>query len=235
MKKSLLFTLILCTCLFTGCTKNYKTVDEYSTAMKEVRNQLGDYTIEAKIMTDDGDVDCISYKKGDKWKTETSKNNGRVFNDGILYDGKEVYSYSKKHKMAMSIPFKQMLQKSGVNDNESLDMVMKIVNPTGILFYWDLDEIKGQDGSSWTFGKNIKKNNFPCRMLQHADGAEVCVSDKYGIAVYAKISTPQKGNTEFNVKTIKNTPILDSDLGLPKGVKKMSMSELFRSMAKMMD
>ena len=233
MKKVLIPALLVCMCLFTGCTKKYDTVKDYSNAMKEVRANLGDYTIDAEISSSDMNINCRTYKKGDKWKTETSKNDGKTFNDGILYDGDEVYSYSKQQKFAMIIPFKQIMAKSGTDDKEALDVMMKMVNPTGILFYWDISESENSNNEIWTFGKITKKNNYKCRMLNNISGGQVCVSDKYGIAVYAKIHTPKQGEVEYNVKNISNKTIESSYLDLPEGVQKMSMADLFKNMAKM--
>ena len=53
MKKILLSLLIISVCLFTGCTKNYKTVSEYSDAMSAIKNKLGDYTIDATMPYDE--------------------------------------------------------------------------------------------------------------------------------------------------------------------------------------
>lgn len=234
MKKKIILTLMLCACLFTGCTKKYNTVDEYAKAMNEVRKNLGDYTIETIISTNNTENYSKSYLKNEKWKTEISKNNGKTFDDGILYDGKEVYSYSKSQKIAMSIPFRQMFSKLGADNKTAYETVMKMINPVGILFYWGSDELKCKDCSLWEFGRVTKKNNFKCRILRHKDGGEICVSDKYGIAVYAKISTPQKGESEFNVKKINNSYLSDVDLDLPSDVKQMSIADLFQDMANMM-
>ena len=233
MKRNLLFVIILSLCLVTGCTKHYKTVQAYSDDMSALRQKLGDYTIEAIITTDDADINIKSYMKGSKWKTETSKNNGKTFQEGILYDGNEVYSYSKKDNIAMSIPFKQMMKKEGVNDETKLALVMRMINPTGILYYWDVLEATGSLDNLCSFGKITKKNNFPCRMILYKYGGEVCVSDKYGIAVYLKTQTPKQGNVEYNVKSINTSPISDFDLGLPAGIRKMSMSDLFQNLANM--
>ena len=234
MKKFALSALLIGVFMFTGCTKNYKTFEEYSDAMEEVRDKLGDYTVETVISTPEADINCRTYKKGEKWKTETSKNNGKTYSDGILYDGKEVYSFSTVNKMAMSIPFKQMLSKEGANE-DNIEMVMKVINPTGILFYWDLDDLgnKGGDNNSISLGKITAKNDFKCRMISYKAGGEACISDKYGIAVYLKINTPEKGDIEYNVKTILNNSLNDSDLDLPEGVKKISMADLLQNMAKM--
>ena len=232
MKKILVPALLICMCLFTGCTKKYDSVKDYSKAMQEVRAKLGDYTIQTVLSSREMNLDCITYKKGDLWKTETSKNGGKNYSDGILYDGNEVYSYSKSQNFAMSMPFKQMMPKNE-DGEKALNIVMKMINPTGILFYWDMEDIVKDDSTGWTFGKITKKNGFKCRMLNHKAGGQVCVNDKYGIAVYAKINTPKQGEVEYNVKKIENKTLTNTDVSLPAGIKKMSMTDLFKNMAKM--
>lgn len=235
MKKNFLCLIILCLCLVTGCTKNYKTVQEYSDEMTALRKQLGDYTIEAVITTDDAETYVKSYIKDPKWKTETSKNNGKSYQDGILYDGKEVYSYSKKENLAMAIPFKQMIAKEKNVDAKTTDLVMKYINPTGFVYDWTTGATNLDNDLK--FGdKNVVKNEFKCRMiLSKTDDSSICVSDKYGVAVYAKIKDPKKDSyIEFNVKKIENNPLTENDLNLPAGMKKFSMAQLFQNMANMM-
>lgn len=235
MKKNFLWLIILCMCIVTGCAKNYKTVQEYADEMSALRKQLGDYTIEAVITTEDAETYVKSYIKDPRWKTETSKNNGKSYQDGILYDGKEVYSYSKKENLAMAIPFKQMIEKKQKIDEKSTDMIMKYINPAGFIYDWTTGSTNLDDDLE--FGKkNEIKNNFKCRMiLSKTDDSEACINDQYGIAVYAKIKDPKKGSyIEFNVKNVENNALTEDDLNLPAGIKKFSMAQLFQNMANMM-
>ena len=232
MKKVLVPALLLCMCLFTGCAKKYDSIKDYAQAMQEVKTKLGDYTIETVISSKSLNMNCITYKIDNLWKTETSKNGGKDYSDGILYDGHEVYSYSKIQNVAMSMPFKQILEQKGEDNEKAIDVIIKMINPTGILFYWDLDDMVENGSNGWDFGKMTKKNNYKCRMLHHKSGGEVCVSDKYGIAVYAKINTPKQGEVEYNVKNISNKPLNVSDIGLPEGIKKMSMLDMLKNMTK---
>lgn len=236
MKKSLIIMLVACICLATGCTKNYKSVSEYADAMAQVRKNLRYYTIETVISNNSTDSYFRSYIKGDKWKTETSQNSGKTYDgNGVLYDGVEVYSYSSEQHMAVSIPFGKMLEKQGVKDKKITNMIMKYINPAGFVYDWTMED-KDLD-KSLTFGKkNVKKNGFKCRMLQSTnDDSEICVSDKYGIAVYAKLKDNKKGGyVEFNVNKVNNLNISDYDLELPAGVKKLSMATMLQDLSNMM-
>ena len=233
MKKHI-WLLLISVCLLTGCTKQYSSVSEYSTDMNKVRNKLGDYTIEATISSNDVNGYYKSFIKNNKWRAEGSKDNGNTYNTVILYDGNKVYAYEKNKNIAIDMPIKEMLKQSNV-DNEKAEFVMKFINPMGILIYWDLDNISGNIDGSWQIGTKSKKNGFDCRMISYklSPSDEVCVSDKYGIAVYAKLTTKTKhGVMEINVKNIDNTPISEQEFELPSEMRVYSMMDLLKGMLK---
>lgn len=238
MKRLLLGILvILSLCFLTGCTKNYQTVADYSADMTQVRNKLGDYTIEANMVSGSRDMYYKSHIKGDLWKTEESGDNGQSYKNTMLYDGREVYTYSQEQPIAVSIPIKQMIAKQGqFKEGDNPDKAMKCVNPMGLLLYWDLYVKDNDINQTFELGKIVKKNGFDCRMVTYiSDNGEFCVSDKYGMAVYAKLINKVKNQmVEINVKKIDNTPISDSELMLPAGIKKVSMEALMKNMLKMM-
>lgn len=234
MKKFCFVFILACMFMLTGCTKNYKTVSEYSADMTKVRQRLGDYTIEAVVTSRDADVYCKSRIKNNLWKTEVSHNGGKTYIEGILYDGSRLYSYSNQENIAMEIPLRQMFAKGGVKDAKMMDKTVKFMNPTGLVYNWDAIEATNID-KLWTFGERTKKNNYNCRMLTLSRGGEACISDKYGVAVYLKVSTPKKGDVEINVKKISNNSISNHDLELSSGLKKVSMTELISNKAKMIN
>lgn len=237
MKKLLLTSILLSVCLFTGCTKSYNTAEEYAADMQTVRSSLGNYTIEAQQSDGIKTYDMKSYFKDNKWKTENLSNPNDV--TGLLYNGEEVLSFSKANRIAMSIPFKKIFE--GKNDEDSkmaLDIMTKLTNPAGVLMYWDKLQSDKDNKTVWVVDNKLTtKNNFPCRMLTSENIGEMCISDKYGIAVYSKlnIETPKGSGkyraVETNVKTISNEPIDSSKLNLPEGVKKISMEEIFKNIA----
>ena len=236
MKKKILCALLLLPlCLLTGCTKNYKTVSEYSSDMTDVRDKLGDYTIEANITAKKGEGYYKSRIKGDLWKTEESKDNGQTYMNTILYDGTNVYTYSKAQPVAISMPIKQMLAKQEVKDYES-ENAMKWINPIGVALYWNLYANDNDIDKTFNLGKITNKNGFDCRMVTYIDeDGELCISDKYGMAVYVNVTDKvKKQKLEINVKKIDNTPIPDSDIALPSGMKIISMETLMKNMLNMM-
>ena len=232
MKKSILL-LLLSVCFLTGCTKHYNSVLEYSADMEKVRNKIGDYTIEATMTGNNVNNYYKSVIKGEKWRVEESRDNGNTYNSVLLYDGKKIYAYSKNENYAIEMPIKELLKQSGI-DNEKTELIMKVINPVGILVHWNLDEISGSIDNAWDFGPNDRKNNFDCRMMTYKleSGYEACVSDKYGIAVYAKVNTKKQGLVEINAKKIDNTPVSEQEVELPSGMKVVSMYDLFKSMFK---
>lgn len=236
-KKFLCALLLLPLCLLTGCTKNYKTVSDYSADMLKVREKLGDYTIEADTSSGGQYMYLKSMIKGNLWKTEMSNDGGKSYANAMLYDGKEIYTYSKIQPIAVSIPLKQMIAKQVDNNgDDSPEKAMKWINPIGVALYWDLN-IKDNDiDKTFNLGKIVQKNGFDCRMVTYiSEDGEFCVSDKYGMAVYSKMTDKVKNQTiEINVKKIDNTPLSDSDVSLPAGIKKMSMEDLMKNMLNMM-
>jgi len=231
MKNNLLLILVLCIFLLTGC-KKYDTIEEYAHAMKEVRAKLNSYTMEIDVSTNNIDEHYIAYINGHNWKTEKVDDN-KNFQDGILYDGKEVWTYSKSKTSAVQVPFRLMLAMQGINLKKTNDTVMKIINPIGVLVNWSFNEMTGYiDENAWDFGKKKKYNGYKCRMIENLDNDDiVCVSDKYGVAVYAKIKD-DKTNTimEYNVKNISNAPLTEKDLDIPDGIKKLSISGIFQDL-----
>ena len=83
------------------------------------------------------------------------------------------------------------------------------------------------------------KNNFPCRLIKYeydlGRTKEVCVSDKYGIAVYLKyaLTDPKRKEDtvgELNVVKINTDEIDDTEFQLPKGVNKMDFQQLMNEL-----
>ncbi len=229
MKKGVLLALILSIFLFTGC-KRYDSIVEYVQAMQEVRTKLNSYTLEVDVSTNGTDEHYIAYIKHSKWKTEKIDNN-KAYIDGILFDGKEVWTYSNSKSSAVQVPFRLMLAMQGINTNKTNDTVMKIVNPVGVLLTWSLNEMTGEvNEESWDFGKMKKYNGYRCRMIESLDNDDVvCVSDKYGVAVYAKIQDSKTNKTvEYNVKNISNRDLSEKDMDVPDGIKKISISGILK-------
>jgi outer membrane lipoprotein-sorting protein len=238
MKKLLLsISLVL---FLTGCTKNYNSVDEYQAEMEKVKTANKSYTIEAKFSTYEGNGYFRSKFKGDKWKSELSMNDGLRYLETTIFDGKEILKYKLDSKIAVTIP--------GFN-SEDTDF-NSLINPTHSLYEWEKDmfglDLDKSKKVEFLNQKEIK-NNFPCRMIKYSyqtgGTKEVCVSDKYGIAVYSKqvFKNPQPGKedivSELNAVKISTDELNDTEFQLPEDVKKMNfeqlMNELNSSLGKM--
>ena len=74
MKKIVL--LLSLTIIFSGCTKQYSSIDKYKEDMQAVRNGFPAYTLEVSQSIPKYDLKYKSYVKDDKWVTVVSKDNG---------------------------------------------------------------------------------------------------------------------------------------------------------------
>ena len=231
--------------MLSGCTKTYKTIDEYESAMKDVSAKIPAYTIEAKQNVDGTELYYKTYLKGEKWKSEFSMNGGSSYVGAVLYDGTDLLSYSSGSPYALKNPMLDMVKKD--MDSETLKAVINTQNPTGSLFYWReglalASMLPADDkGSSGQFeNQKAKMNGFDCRMIKFDDSREACVSDKYGIAVYHKLSAPnpqKRGVTSevvTNLVKVDISDIPDSTFDLPSGVQKADMETMMKEMTKRM-
>lgn len=228
-KKIFILTALLSLFMLTGCTKNYKTVDEYSQAMKEVQSKTS-YTLTINQQVGTTSTSYISKIKGNKWKLSMSLDGKNSLKD-IIYDGTEILQYTPNSKFATIIP--------GGEDYSLLTGAM--LNPAIGLVNWN-EELFTYDTKKGTFTNNKDvKNGFDCRLITYSEAGETyCVSDKYGIAVYGEFkNTAGKDSFSniFNITAIDTTEIPDSEFELPAGMRKMSfdemMSEFTRNIEKM--
>jgi len=230
MKKLL---IPMCLVLFlTGCTKNYKTVEEFEAEMKKIKSANNSYTIETKLSTFEGNAYLRTMHKNGKWKSELSMNDGLRYIETTLYDGNEILKYKADSKIAVTIPNFDL--KGNLNN---------LINPAGSLYEWEKDLLsfdENETKKSEFIKQNENKNNFPCRLIkyEYKSGAtkEVCVNDKYGVAVYSKytISDPngkQDITSELNVVKISTDEINDTEFQLPKDVKKMNFQQLMNELS----
>lgn len=215
--------------LLSGCTRNYKTVDEYETAMENVRNSHESYTIEMKQSLPIAEFYYKIYIKGDKWKTEVSMNGGKSFINSSLYNGKTLVDFADGSEYAVESPMFEALR------NANLDKYKAAIdsnNPASPLFYWkDGAAIKASDKKDEPqFLSNfVRKNGFTCRMIKFDNDRTACINDKYGIAVYQKVD-----ENIINVQKIDTSDIPDSTFELPKNVKIVSMDKMLEITKKQM-
>lgn len=239
MKKIYFISALACLLVLTGCTKNYKTVDEYSNAMKIVKDGNSSYTIEAKQNIGNIELYYKSYIKGDKWKTETSMNGGRSYMFTTQYDGVDLLTYSQGSPYATINPAMDMIKDE---DSETKSMTINSQNPVYPLFNWKngfyIFSMMETETPVFLNNKD-NKNGFECRLIKFSDEREACISDKYGIAVYQKIIADdikhpgQKQKTTINLVKIDTSDIDDSTFELPSGVKKMDMDAMLDNISKM--
>ena len=230
--------------MLSGCTKTYKTIDEYESAMKDVSAKIPAYTIEAKQNVDGTELYYKTYLKGEKWKSEFSMNGGSSYVGAVLYDGTDLLSYSQGSPYALKNPMLDMLKDM---DSETVKAAINSQNPTGPLFYWReglalAALLPAEEDNSGAQFENQKSNmnGFDCRLIKFDDSREACVSDKYGIAVYHKLVAPnpknpaEKQEVALNLVKVDTADIPDSTFDLPSGVKKADFDTMMNDMAQKM-
>lgn len=239
MKKIYFISALACIFMLTGCTKNYKTVEEYSNAMQTVKNGISSYTIEARQNVGNIELYYRSFIKGDKWKTETSMNGGSSYMSTTQYDGVDLLTYSQGSPYAMINPAMDMIKDE---DAETKMITINSQNPVYPLLNWkngfNIFSMPETENPVFLNNKD-NKNGFECRLIKFSDEREACIIDKYGIAAYQKmivddIKHPgQKQETTINLVKIDTSDIDNSTFELPSGVKKMDMDAMLDNISKM--
>ena len=240
MKKIYIISVLFCIFILTGCTKNYKTVGEYSDAMQAIKNGNSSYTIEAKQNVGDINFYYRSFIKGDKWKTETSMNGGASYMSTTQYDGTDLLTFTQGSPYAMINPVMDMIKDE---DSETKNITINYQNPVYPLFNWKngFNIFSMPETETPVFLNNKdNKNGFECRLIKFSNEREACISDKYGIAVYQNavfddVKRPgEKQETTINLVKIDTSDIPDSTFDLPKGVEKMDMDAMLDNISKML-
>lgn len=235
MKKILCLGLVASICLLTGCTKNYKTVSEYETAMQTVKKQHQNLTIEAKQSVGAIDLYYKTQTKGNKWKTQISMNNGGSYMSTILFDGNDLLTYSQGSPYAVTNPVLDMMSD---DDQETKEAAIRMQNPTSPLLNWQngfgLLSMGTLSGNTEFVNNKDKKNGFDCRLIKIGEQEEACVSDKYGFAVYHKINS-EKGDVIIDLVKVETTDIPESEFELPQGVSKMNIDQMLENLTRQIE
>lgn len=246
LKKFYVLSFIIALFFTAGCTKNYKTVDEYIDAMQQQKAKYNNmYTIDATVQSKEpGKITEGYYRtniKNGKWKLDSSEDEGETFSSTMLFDGKEVLIYSADSPYAMVSPISMMINLE--KDPKKKEFLVNIQNPLIMLVNWEQDfDIEPKEAPAGEFINNKDtRNGFTCRMIQFGSGKEVCVDDKTGIAVYLhmsfndntnKHSKRRFGEITINLKHFDTSDIPDTTFELPKDKKKMSFESLLQDMTK---
>jgi len=220
MKKiNLAIILILSAMLTSGCTKNYETVHEYMKSL-DMKMKHPSYIIETKQSIGNKETNYRTYIMDEKWRTEKLSDDGNSYEKLFIYDGIDSLIYQAKSDVA--------ILNYGVEDMEMNDEVrlkkINETNPIDEIIHWGNGDksINGINNFNPVFiNQNEERNGYKCRLIKIDEKKEACVSDRYGIAVYAKDST--KTTTVTNI-TKKYIPY--STFKVPEGVKKKKNSEI---------
>ena len=233
MKKRNMILTLFAVSLLCGCTKNYKTVDEYYSQMKKISSANSSYTLDLKTTQENKTVNTKVYSKSGKWKSVADLGVSNISKIYYLYDGEKILSYDDNSKIAIEVPINKL------QDNQSLkEKINKNDDPAFTFINWheSMEQIKSmtnpEDTSIPKVPKEfVVKNGFDCRLIKYTDNIEACISDKYGIAVYERFKldnkTAKMQNIEMtlDVTNINTDEIPDSELEVPSGKKIMSFDE----------
>lgn len=198
--------------MLTGCTKNYDSVDKYVKDMKANRAKYNIFYFEANKATVEGNLYSRTMFQGDVFRTDYSNDNGMTYTSSMLYDGKDVYDYVEGE------------DSTSVTCDIDLKMA-KNMNPYNPVFNWYEDIENGKVKAKF-INNYYFKSNYDCRLLAFNDGREICVADKYGIAVYYKQEPLSQGylrkGTIIDVTKIDVTEFVPPNLFvLPEHIKRV--------------
>lgn len=226
MKKvSLFIMLMLSAILMSGCTQNYETVNEYRHAL-DMKMKHPSYIIDVKQNKNGKETYYRTYIMDEKWRTDKLSDDGNSYEETYIYDGIDSLIHKAKSDFALLNYGVESMDKNDKN------RILKInqTNPTDRLIHWgnEYNLFQGMSTSNPVFiNQNDKKNGFKCRLIKVNENKEVCVSDKYGIAVYEKSTEKGNGNTVITDVigiNIRYTPI--TTFQLPEGIKRKEYTTL---------
>jgi hypothetical protein len=149
----------------------------------------------------DQNIKSKVFIKGNKMRTEMTLQNDKQTLIAIT-DGYYIINYIPKMKMATKRKAKEESAK----------------NPKD----WGKEGLEG-----YQLGESTVKNNYECQMIigkTKNEEKEFCVSNKYGILVYANV---KMGNSEakINVADIKTEKLDDNLFELPKDIKVINIAK----------
>lgn len=228
MKKILVMSLLVSLCLLTGCSKKYDSVESYAEAMKQVQQSHKSIKMEVQNLSWMADSYVKSFFKDGKWRADQSMNGGRTYFRTVLYDGKDIVSYTNNAKWATLI--------STPKNEKDLEMMTSINNVASKLLDWNnpnclcsLQEIKPVFAN-----EKDKRNGFPCRLIKYGDNYEACVSDKLGFAVYVKsrFAGLEDKETVYNLVSVETDTVQDAEVLLPEGLKKITLENMLKEFSK---
>ncbi len=186
--------LLLVAVTFCGCGKKYKSVSEfyeYLTKNSPIQSNLS-YTM--LISAPNANLKNIVFVKGDKMRTETSTDSITQKQASItILDNETVYTYMPE--MNVAIKTKNPVQK----------------NPDPLK--WNEHDL-----AAFTLGEKTTHNELACQTIFDKDNNEFCISDKYNMLIYSKV-TSGKDEVITNITDIKTDEIDDTIFTIPSYVR----------------
>ncbi|MBE7702827.1 MAG: hypothetical protein E7Z89_02120 [Cyanobacteria bacterium SIG28] len=235
----LLGVLIALPILVTGCSKSYKTVQEYADEMTKVKESNISYVFEGKLKATKNGIE--QPEQDFKYSLSNGKSKIEFQNQQALYfDGKEIMAYQQGQNMLLVIFTEKML--NSIPEKERT-LLFNIMTFGGLLYNWD-SPTGSQETDNYCplvkakFKKNTRMNGYQCRLITFGNEendfySESCVNDEFGVAVYTKLKAQSKGEGNqivINVNSINTNTITEYDVNPPAHLKRYTMAELFSQM-----
>ena len=162
--------------------KEYTSVIEYEKAMYDVQKQYPAFKFSVYIYNENGKHKNIGYVKGNKWIEKVAVI--PMFDEYFYSDGTKTYFHMANGQ------FKEM--KNHVPQITTQYKLTKWNSPD------NFSKIKSKQFTD----PKANINGMPCRMINYVydngNKVEVCISDKYGVALYYKFD----GIRNYNGKVI---------------------------------
>lgn len=215
MKKLLLACGLFCF-LLTGCTKNYESMDSYIKDMKANKAKYNVFFFEANQETVEGNLYSRNIFEGEKFRTDYSDDAGYTYKSSIWYDGKDVYEHVEGEETAL------------VTNDVDAKTALNMSKFHPVLNWWEdieLGKVKAKFSNA-----NYFTSTLDCRLIELSDEREVCVHDKYGIAVYYKQEpiaqdVRRKGEIIDVLNIDANTQMPPNILSLPEHIKEVQKNK----------
>ena len=180
MKIKLLLSLLLISIITTACnsnnptTKHYSSVDEYEKDMINVQATYPAFKFTTNKNVNEKLFKIVCYIKGNKIRDDMIISPHTNQLAITTYNGKKTFLIDKIATVTIS--------------KKEIPVWPKELFVSHTLTKWNAPEtLQGVESKKFT-NTNANFNGIPCRMIEYiyknGNTAEVCVNDKYGVAIY---------------------------------------------------
>lgn len=196
-KISYIFIAFMVLVLLTGCQKSYTSIENFYNQAQLRKNAYPNLKFLLKVKL--GNIksqSLISISKENK-RIESSLDNGKNYPTVSIQNETGTYMY---------IPNSKKAYQTSQNIDSQLDVL----------------DWGNNDFANFSFGKRKKYNGESClEVVSYKKNSEVyyCISEKYGLPIYSRISIGANYMVETSIHNIKTSKISKKKFQLPKDTK----------------